>query len=255
MKGRSAVITGGGRGIGAATARALAEAGATVLVAARTKEQVDRVAGELHDAGHPAHAAVCDVTDPKQVERLANTAEERLGRVDILVNNAGRAHSAPLHRITLEDWNALLAVNATSAFLVTQAFLPGMLEAGWGRVVNVASVAGLHGAKYIAAYTAAKHALVGFTRALAVDVADRGVTVNAVCPSYVDTDMTTTSIERIGKKTGMKAADALEWIKQQNPQGRLLTAGEVAYAVRALCADEAKGINGQTIVIDGGASA
>lgn len=255
MTERGAVVTGGGRGIGAATARALAEAGVTVLAVSRTAEQVDRVARELRDTGHAAQAAVCDVTDAGQVRKLAETAAERLGRVDIVVNNAGRAHSAPLHRTTLDEWNGLFAANATSAFLVTQAFLPAMLEAGWGRVVNVASVAGLRGARYVAAYTAAKHALVGLTRALAADVADKGVTVNAVCPGYVDTDMTRASVGRIARKTGMKEADALEWIRRQNPQGRLISAGEVAAAICALCMDGAMGINGQTIVIDGGASA
>lgn len=255
MTERGAVVTGGGRGIGAATVRALAEAGVAVLAVSRTAEQVDRVARELRDTGHVAHAAMCDVTDAAQVRRLAATAAERLGRVDILVNNAGRAHSAPLHRTTLDEWNELLTVNATSAFLATQVFLPAMLEAGWGRVVNVASVAGLRGARYVAAYTAAKHALVGLTRALAADVAEKGVTVNAVCPGYVDTDMTKESIGRIAQKTGMKESDALEWIRRQNPQGRLISAGEVAAAICALCMDGAKGINGQTIVIDGGASA
>ena len=188
-----AVVTGAGRGIGAATARALADAGLSVVLAARTREQVERQTAELAAAGRRAQAVVCDVTSESSVQALAGAAAE-LGPVTVLVNNAGAAASMPLARTSLEDWNRLLAVNATGAFLCTRAFLPGMLERKWGRVVNVASTAGLSGGKYLAAYTAAKHALVGLTRSVAAEVAGTGVTVNAVCPGFVDTGMTAESI-------------------------------------------------------------
>lgn len=252
LDGRSAVVTGGGRGIGAAVARALAAAGAAVAVAARTSKEVEAVAAELARPDRRAVAVTCDVTDPESVQHLADEVRRQLGQVDILVNNAGIAHSAPVRAITLEDWNRLLAVNATGTFLCTQAFLPAMIERGWGRVVNVASVAGLAGARYIAAYAASKHAVLGFTRSVAAEVAARGVTVNAVCPGYVDTDMTRQSLERIAEKTGRSRSEALDTILTSSPQRRLITPDEVAHVVLSLCADGARGINGQAIVMDGG---
>lgn len=253
LAGKGAVVTGGGRGIGAAVARALAEAGAAVLVAARSTAEIEAVAGELAAAGHRAVAVRCDVTDPVSVAALGERATALLGAADILVNNAGVATSAPLKSIRLEDWNRVLAVNATGTFLCTQRFLPAMLDRGWGRVVNVASIAGRSGAPYIAAYAAAKHAVVGFTRAVAAEVAARGVTVNAVCPGYVDTEMTVESVARIVAKTGIAEEQARAHLRSANPQGRLLEAGEVAHLVRCLCDPAARGINGQAIVLDGGA--
>src|SRR5207244_175895 len=235
LSGRGAVVTGGGRGIGMAVARALAGAGAAVVVVARTRTGIEAFATELRAAGRQAWAVPGDVTDPATVSALARAAETRLGHVDILVNNAGVAHSAPLAKLTLEDWNRVLTVNATGTFLCTQAFLPGMLERRWGRVVNIASVAGLRGGKYIAAYSAAKHAVVGFTRSLAAEVAGSGVTVNAVCPGYVDTDMTRESVARIATKTGMSPPDALRAALSAVGQRRLISPEEVARAVLGLC--------------------
>jgi NAD(P)-dependent dehydrogenase (short-subunit alcohol dehydrogenase family) len=252
LAGGTAVVTGGGRGIGEAVAEALAEAGAAVVVAARTVEEIEEVADRLREAGHRAWAVACDVTDEGSVQALAAEATERLGRVDILVNNAGVAGSAPIHRLSLDDWNRFLAVNATGTFLCMRAFLPGMVERGAGRIVNVASVAGLSGARYIAGYSASKHAVIGLTRAVAAEAAASGVTVNAVCPGYVDTGMTRESIARIVEKTGRSAEEALESILGASPQRRLIEPGEVAHAVLALCDEEAKGINGQAVVIDGG---
>ncbi len=252
LAGKKAVVTGGGRGIGAAVARSLAAAGASVLVAARTRSDVEGVAAALRDLGHAAWAAACDVTDPAQIAALASTAGEHLGQVDILVNNAGIAHSAPLKAISLATWNRIFAVNVTGTFLATQAFLPGMVERRWGRVVNVASIAGRAGAAYIAAYSASKHAVLGFTRSVAAEVAASGVTVNAVCPGYVDTDMTRESVERIVEKTGRPAEQVAEAIRQTSPQQRLLDPEEVAYLVLSLCDPRARGINGQAIVQDGG---
>jgi 3-hydroxybutyrate dehydrogenase len=250
--GRGAVVTGGGRGIGAAVGRTLAAAGARVVVASRTEDEVEAVAAEIGDAGGKAWAAHVDVTDPDSVDALAAAARDRTGEIEILVNSAGIAHSAPLARQTLEEWERIFAVNVTGTFLVTKAFLPPMMERGRGRVVNVASVAGLAGAKYIAAYAASKHAVVGFTRSVAAEAAPRGVTVNAVCPGYVDTGMTDRSVERIMERAGLSEAEAREAILATSPQRRLIEPDEVARAVMWLCEDAARGINGQTIVIDGG---
>jgi 3-hydroxybutyrate dehydrogenase len=245
-------VTGGGRGIGAAVARALANEGCAIVVAARSGAEIEAVTTALRSGGAEAWGIKCDVADPGSIQALADEATGRLGRVDILVNNAGVASAAPVHKQTLDEWNRLLAVNATGTFLCTQALLPGMVEHGWGRVVNIASVAGVGGAAYISAYAASKHAVVGFTRSAAVEVAERGVTVNAVCPGYVDTPMTEASIASIVEKTGMSGADALEVILATSPQKRLITPEEVAYMVVSLCREAAGSINGQALVIDGG---
>jgi NAD(P)-dependent dehydrogenase (short-subunit alcohol dehydrogenase family) len=243
LQGRTAVVTGGGRGIGAAVACSLADAGAMVLVAARTRGEIDAVATVVG-----GRALTCDVTDPASVAALAAAA----GRVDILVNSAGIASSAPLNAQTVEEWNRLFAVNVTGTFLCTQAFLPGMVKRTWGRVINIASVAGLTGAAYISAYSATKHAVVGFTRSVAAEVAAHGITVNAVCPGYVNTPMTEQSIRRIMEKTGMAREKALASILEMSPQRRLIEPEEVAHAVLALCHENGRGVNGQAIVIDGG---
>jgi NAD(P)-dependent dehydrogenase (short-subunit alcohol dehydrogenase family) len=249
--GRVAVVTGAGRGIGAATARALADAGFSVVVAARSRDQIERQTAELVARGHGAKAVVCDVTSEASVEALSREATE-LGPVAVLVNNAGAAASMSVVRTSLEDWNRLMAVNATGAFLCTRAFLPGMLERRWGRVVNVASTAGLSGGKYLAAYSAAKHALVGLTRSAAAEVAGTGVTVNAVCPNFVDTDMTAETVARIVSKTGRTREDALAAALASAGQTRLIPAEEVAAAVVSLAAaDGAHPPNGEALILDG----
>lgn len=252
LQGRGAVVTGGGRGIGAAVARMLAKTGARVVVSARSEAEIENVADELRAAGHEAWAIPCDVTDPEQVRRLAAGARELLGPVQILVNNAGISSSAPLKAITLVEWNRIMAVNVSGPFLCTQAFMPGMLESGWGRVVTVASIAGKVGHPYISAYTASKHAVIGFTRAIAAEVAAKGVTVNAVCPGYVNTPMTDRSVANISQKTGMSETDARKHLEAISLQNRLIEAEEVAHLIASLCDPRAKGINGQAIVLDGG---
>jgi len=247
LSGRAAVVTGGGRGIGAAVAHALAAAGARVVVAARSAGEIEAVAAAIASDGGEARAIACDVTDPDAVGRLRAEAESAFGAVGVVVNNAGVASSAPLRSLELEEWNRILAVNATSAFL------PGMLAAGWGRVVNVASIAGLQGAPYIAAYAASKHALVGFTRAVAAEVAAKGITVNALCPGFVETPMTDASVGRIVARTGRSAEEARGAIVAMNPQGRLIEPEEVAFLALALCDERARGVNGQALAIDGGA--
>jgi 3-hydroxybutyrate dehydrogenase len=255
LQGRIAVVTGASRGIGRATARSLAEAGVAVALAARSDRQVEEATRELREAGHRALPVPCDVTSETDVEALFRRVEEELGAVDILVNNAGASSSAPVHRISPDEWNRLMAVNATGPFLCTRAALPGMMERGWGRVVMVASVAGLRGGRYIAHYAASKHAVVGLTRSAALEVAGSGVTVNAVCPGFVDTPMTGESVARIMEKTGRSEEEARAAIVSTSPQQRLVEPEEVAAAVLYLCGAEARGINGETLVIDGGGAA
>ncbi|MDP6929882.1 MAG: SDR family NAD(P)-dependent oxidoreductase [Planctomycetota bacterium] len=250
IRGRGAVITGGGRGIGAAIARALHGAGARVVVTARSSDQIRAVADELGGDAAGAFATICDVTAAESVESMARAAEDHLGQVDILVNNAGVASSAPLRSLTIEEWDRVQAINVRGPFLCSREFFAGMLDRGFGRIVNIASVAGLDGAAYISAYAASKHALVGFTRSVAAEGVSRGVTANAICPGYVDTPMTEESVQRIVEKTGMSEEQALEAVVANNPQGRLIQPGEVAELVLSLCQDDAGGINGQAITID-----
>jgi len=237
---RAVVVTGGGKGIGKAVVARFAAAGDRVVAVGR-----DRPALEATEA---AAAEVCDVTDETQVTALF----ERLGAIDVLINNAGDATSAPLERTTLDDWRAQLDVNATGAFLCTRAVVGGMIARKDGRIVTVASTAGLVGSRYTAAYTASKHAAIGLMRAVAAEVAGTGVTANAVCPAYVRTEMTQRSIARIVATTDRSEEEAEAALVATSPLGRLLEPEEVAFAV-ALLADPAAGaINGQTLVLDGG---
>jgi NAD(P)-dependent dehydrogenase (short-subunit alcohol dehydrogenase family) len=252
LEGLGAVVTGGGRGIGAAVARALADEKVRVVVAARTSGEITAVADAIADDGGSAYALECDVTDETSVARLAMLARDRLGAIDILVNNAGIALSAPVHKTSLQDWNRQFAVNATGTFLCTRAFVPQMVERAWGRIINIASVAGVTGDQYVSAYSASKHAVLGLTRSVAAEVVRHGITVNAICPGYVDTAMTDASIARIRAKTGRSNADALEAILATTPQHRLIHPTEVAHMVMSLCHEEAGSINGEAIVIDGG---
>lgn len=251
LKGYNAVVTGGGRGIGAASAIALAEAGAKVSVAARNETQVVEIAAEIRKKGHEAFAFRCDVTDPHQVRDLALSAREAMGRIDILVNNAGTATSNPLPKITLAEWQHIMDVNATGTFLCSQAVFAGMVERRWGRIVNVASIAGIEGDKYISAYTAAKHAVVGFTRAMAVEARGTGVTFNAVCPGYVDTPLTDETIARIMHQTGRSWQEAMTALLEQAGQPRLIRAHEVADTILELCLESAGSRNGELVVLDG----
>ena len=253
---RTAFITGGGRGIGRAVALAFAREGARVFVAARTTSEVERVAEEIRaesgSSGAAAHAA-CDVADQRSVGEAFAAARAFLGgAIDVLVNNAGVADSSKFTETSDEFWRRHLDINLTGTFYCMREALPSMVERGWGRIINVASVAGKTGAPYVAAYTASKHGVVGLTRSVALEVAAKGVTVNAVCPGYVDTDMTTRAVENIQAKTGRSASDALEAIKRMSPQQRLVTPEEVAALALLLASHDGRGITGQAINVDGG---
>jgi len=249
LAGRVALVTGGGRGIGRAIALALAREGADVAVAARTPAETERVGAEVRGLGRRAAALTADVTSERDVAVMAAAAVRDLGRVDILVNAAGGAESAPLVRTDLPLWNRMLAGNLTSVFLCTYAFLPAMIERGWGRVINVASRAGLTGFAYVSAYCAAKHGVVGFTRAVAREVAGKGVTINALCPGYVDTDMTRRSAESIALKTRMPLDQALARLAAFNPSGKLISPEQVAAAALRLASTEGRSINGEALEV------
>jgi 3-hydroxybutyrate dehydrogenase len=248
LEGRHAVVTGGGRGIGAAIASALADAGARITLMGRSEAPLREEASALPTA----QAICCDVTAEAGVAAAFAEAARAFGPVTILVNNAGAAASAPFLRTSLELFRGMLEVNLVGTFLCSRAALPGMIEAGFGRIVNVASVAGLKGAAYVSAYCAAKHGVVGLTRALALETATKGVTVNAVCPSYTDTDMARAAIANIVEKTGRSAADAAAELVKKNPQGRLIRPEEVAATVLWLCAPGTEAITGQAIAVAGG---
>ncbi len=254
LENRIALITGGGRGIGRAIAIAFAREGAQVAVAARTLAQVEKVALEINaELPNQALALVCDVSDVSSVEQMFAAVAKGLGRSpDIMVNNAGIAESAPIGRTTDDHWHRHLEINLSGSFFCTRAALPGMIERGWGRIINMASIAGKTGAPYIAAYSASKHGLIGLTRSSAVEVAASGITVNAICPGYVDTEMTTRGVENITKKTGRTADEAMASILKMTPQNRLITSEEVAALALLLASEDGRSINGQAISIDGG---
>lgn len=241
-------ITGGGTGIGLATARALMADGVRLTLVGRDGARAQRAAEAFNDA----HGLSCDVGDEASVQAAFAQARERFGPIDVLINNAGITPSAPLHNMDLAVWNEVLAINLTGAFLCSRAALADMYAKKWGRIVNVASIAGLKGGMYISAYCASKHGLIGMTRALAIEAAKRGVTVNAICPGYVETDIVTRAAETIASKTKLNEEEARAMLYAGNPQGRLITADEVASAIAWLCSEGAAATNGAAIPISGG---
>jgi NAD(P)-dependent dehydrogenase (short-subunit alcohol dehydrogenase family) len=243
LAGKHAVVTGGSRGIGRAVAAALLAEGATVTIMGRDADRLHAAAAELG-----ARVVVIDVTDAASVERAFAEA----GSVDILINNAGHAESAPFKRTDPALWARMIEVNLTGTYLCTRAVVAGMVERDWGRVVNVASTAGLTGYPYVSAYTAAKHGVIGLTRALALELARSGVTVNAVCPGYTETNMLAESVANIMQKTGRSEAEARAQLSAGNPQGRFVQPEEVAHSVLWLCLPGSDAMTGQAIAVAGG---
>jgi NAD(P)-dependent dehydrogenase (short-subunit alcohol dehydrogenase family) len=248
-----AIVTGGGRGIGAAIAEALARLGARVSLIGRNAEVLQTTADRIaREHGVKVATASADVSHENAVRKAIATLTNELGAPTILVNNAGIAQSAAFLRTDAAFWRNVLDIDLMGAVYCTQAVLPEMVESKWGRIVNIASTAGVKGMAYITTYCAAKHAMIGLTRALAMETARTGVTVNAVCPGYTETDMTEQSIATITKKTGRTREEVIASMVAHNPQGRLIQPAEIADAVTWLCGDNAASVTGQSILIDGG---
>ena len=241
LAGKRALITGGGSGIGADLARGFAEAGARVVIAGRRLDALEAVARKTG-----ARAVQADVTDEERVTRLFMEA----GPCDIVIANAGSAESAPFARTSLAQWHAMLGVNLTGTFLTFREGLKQM--PGWGRLIAIASIAGLRGYPYVAPYVAAKHGVVGLTKAVALEVAQREITVNAICPGYVATEMTDRSLANIRAKTGMNQAEALGALTKTSPQNRLIEPAEITSLALWLCSADARGMNGQALSLAGG---
>lgn len=250
LAGRTALVTGGSRGIGRAIAERLAGEGARVVVASRDRAALEQVAAALPGDGHLAVAM--DLGDARATDEALAGAFERAGAIDILVANAGIAESLPYHRTDDAMWDRMMTVNATSVARLCRAVLPRMVVAGWGRAVIVASNAGLTGYAYSSAYCASKHAVLGYMRAVALEIAKTPVTINAVCPGWVDTDMAQAAVTRIADKTGKSERDARGALEDMSPQGRWVEPQEVAGVVAMLCGEDARSIHGQALAIDGG---
>jgi NAD(P)-dependent dehydrogenase (short-subunit alcohol dehydrogenase family) len=249
--GRHVFVTGASRGIGANIAAALAADGARVSLVGRDAARLDTVAAELGGGDH-AIPIVADVTDSASVKEAFAAARRQFGPVHILVNNAGQAAAAKFSDTDEALWHGIIAVNLTGTYLCTRQAVPDMLQSGFGRIVNIASIAGLRGAAYISAYATSKHAVIGFTRSLALEYATRNITVNAVCPGYTDTDIVQRAVDNIVKKTGRSASEALATLTATNPQGRLISPAEVSNTVLWLCRPGTESVTGQSIVIAGG---
>lgn len=256
LAGLHAVVTGASRGIGAVVAATLVAEGVRVSLLGRDARALGRAAqelcGDVRAADRQAMAITADVTDSTSVHSAFAAARERFGPVQILINNAGQAASAKFTETDEALWNRLIAVNLHGTYLCSRQAVPDMLQAGFGRIVNVASIAGLRGAPYISAYVSSKHAVIGLTRSLALEYATRNITVNAVCPGYVDTDIVKSAVANIKAKTGRSESEALAALVATNPQRRLIEPREVADTVMWLCRPGSESVTGQSIVLAGG---
>jgi NAD(P)-dependent dehydrogenase (short-subunit alcohol dehydrogenase family) len=251
LHGRHALVTGGARGIGAAIAASLLAQGARVTLLGRSVDTLEGTAEALRPNGE-VQCVQSDVSIPESVADAFRISSARFGDIDILANNAGQASSAPFLKTDLSVWRDMMSVNLDGVFHCTSLALPGMLRKGWGRIINIASTAGLTGYAYVSAYCAAKHGVIGLTRALALEVATKGVTVNAVCPGYTETDLVLETIDNIAVKTGRTAEQARAELASGNPQKRFVTPQEVANAVMWLCLPLSDAMNGQSITVAGG---
>jgi len=250
LEGRHALITGGGTGIGASAATHLNAAGAKVTVAGRRPEPLEMIRKIVNGA-----AVQCDVTDREQIDRAFDEARAANGPIEMLIVNAGIAESAPFHKMTRESWDRIIGTNLTAAFDCAQAALPDLLKSEHGRLVFVASVASLRGVPYAAHYAASKHGLLGLMKSLAAEYAKTNLTVNAVCPGYVDTPMTNQSIARVSEITGRSEEDARSAITNMNASGRLVHPDGMGTMTMTLCLPQSRDVNGAAITIDGGTSA
>jgi len=250
LEGRHALVTGGGTGIGASAAAHLHAAGAKVTLLGRRMEPLQQVAERIG-----GYAVSCDVTQPDQIAKAFDEARTLNGPIELLVVNAGIAESAPFHKMTRESWDRIIATNLTAAFDCAQAALPDLLKSENGRLVFVASVASLRGVPYAAHYAASKHGLLGLARSLAAEYAKTNLTVNAVCPGYVDTPMTDQSIARVSAITGRSEDDSRSAIVNMNASGRLVDPDGIATMILTLCLPQSRDINGAAVTIDGGTSA
>ncbi len=248
LGGKHAVVTGGGTGVGASIAKALAQAGATVTITGRTESSLNEVAA----TSERITSIICDVTDPESVAALFSQIAERHGCADIVIANAGAAESRPFAKLDYERWRRMIDVNLDGAFLTIHAGLKGMADREWGRIISIASIAGLKGYAYVSAYCAAKHGVLGLTKAVAVEVAQSGITVNAICPGFTETPMLERSLEFITEKTGRSREEAEQELLKDNPSGRFIQPEEVAQSVLWLCGPHTSSITGQAITLSGG---
>ncbi|MCG7521994.1 SDR family NAD(P)-dependent oxidoreductase [Ruegeria sp. Ofav3-42] len=243
ISGKHVIVTGGGSGVGAETAREFADAGAKVTIMGRGQKQLQ---------AQGLSWQVCDVTDPGSVSSAFDAARAEHGDIAVVVANAGAALSVPFEKMSPDDLDKMLGVNLTGVFNVWQAALPDMKAAGWGRMIAIASTAGLKGYSYVSGYCAAKHGVVGLTRALSLELASSGITVNAICPGFIETPMLDRSIANISEKTGMTSEQAANSLWRNNPQKRFVQTDEVAGTAMWLCSDAARSVNGHALSISGG---
>lgn len=253
VKGKIVLVTGGSRGIGRSIARSFATHGSQVVLTGRTQATLESVAEEIHRLGGKALPLTCDVTHKEQVEALKDKVTSQLGPVQVLINNAGIAPAAGFLEMADNLWEEVLRVNLTGTYYCSKVFLPEMIASRWGRIINIASIVAKVAFSHTSAYTTSKHAVLGLTRALALEMARSGVTVNAICPGYVETDLTLNNAKLMAEKTGKGVEEALQLMKGSSPQQRLIAPAEVAELALMLASKSADGITGQAINIDGGA--